>query len=74
MNFLPRRPFPEGHFRQAWQFVTMWLFVVVKDAICQGVFDGKNLDFVCRRHRWVLPRRNRKRRASQLRMARRHCC
>jgi hypothetical protein len=74
MNFLPRRPFPEGRFRQTWQFVTIWLFVIVKEAICQGVFGRKKLDFVCRRHSASSPRRSRKRRASRLRMARRHCC
>ncbi|EGL65399.1 hypothetical protein AGRO_1783 [Agrobacterium sp. ATCC 31749] len=37
-------------------------------------FWQEKLDFVCRRHSASSPRRNRKRRASRLRMARRHCC
>jgi len=45
MNFLPRRPFPESRFRQKWLFVTIWLFVIVKSTICQGVFGRKSLDF-----------------------------
>ncbi|MGQ2917180.1 hypothetical protein, partial [Rhizobium oryzihabitans] len=74
MNFLPRRPFPESRFRQTWQFVTIWLFVVVKDAICQGVFGRK---ITCCGGGWnhgLVPRRKRKRRASRMRMARRRCC